>query len=187
MHRTSFLLVFAAAVLACSSSPKPADSTAAAAATPDSARSSRTSVANLFQERVPLAAAGDSGWHYAQRVTADLDGDNADETVVLISDVSLDTRGRPLWEDGHRWQVYVEEKDGARTHLYARFLPMGKLTASLTRSDTGTTPSVLLLEQTPDWLGAYEVSYQGPRRAPVLTRFERQLDRVKAFEGPPRR
>lgn len=173
--------------MACTSSPSPADTSASTTAASDSATApARASVDNLFQDRVPIAVAGDSGWQYAQRVSADVDGDDADETVVLISDVSLDARGRPLWEHGHRWQVYVEEKNGVRTHLYARFLPNGKLTASLTLPDSGSAPVIVLLEQTPDWLGVYEIGYRGPRQAPVLERFERQLSRVHRFEGSPR-
>ena len=63
-----------------------------------------------------------------------MDADGADETVYVISDVTLDAGGAPLWEDGHRWQVYVREGDGAITRLYARFLPNGKLTAEIVKA-----------------------------------------------------
>ena len=166
-------------------SPRPdsdrADSTTAAAAVPAAV----VSAGGLIESRIPLAAAGDSGWTYQQRVRANLDADGTDETIVLIADVTSDSRGQPLWDDGHRWQVYVEERDGRRTHVYARFLPMGKLTANLSPSDSGGT-AIVLLEETPHWLGAYVIRYQGPGRSTVPERFQQELDRTRSFEGSPR-
>jgi hypothetical protein len=142
------------------------------------------STVSLIESRVPRAAAGDSGWQYQQRASADFDGDGRAETAVLIADVVLDARGRPGWEDGHRWQVYVEEADAVRTYAYARFLPMGKLTAELTRPDSGP-PTILLLEQTPHAVGVYEIRYAGPERVSVERHVERLLD-PGTFVGSPR-
>src|SRR5687767_16031769 len=84
-----------------------ADSTTAAAAVPAAV----VSAGSLIESRVPLAAAGDSGWTYQQRVRANLDADGADETIVLIADVTSESRGRPLWDDRHRWEVYVAQRE----------------------------------------------------------------------------
>jgi hypothetical protein len=97
----------------------------------------------------------------------------------------LDARGRPMWEHGHRWQVYVEEPDGRRTYLYARFLPNGKLTAELTQPDSTTAPTLTLVEQTPANIAVYETAYNGPGKAEIVTRFERSL-RSGTFSGSPR-
>jgi hypothetical protein len=144
-------------------------------------------VADLLEPRIPRAAAGDPRWRYQQRVRADLDGDGSAEAAVLICDVGLDARGLPMWEHGHRWQVYVEEPEGgARTYLYARFLPNGKLTAELTEADSGATPTIVLVEQAPGHLGVYELRYDGPDRVRVRSRFTRSLDRARYFVGSPR-
>jgi hypothetical protein len=146
----------------------------------------RDSAADLIDARVPRAVAGDSGWRYQQRVRADLDADGEQETAVLIADVGLDGQGTPMWEDGHRWQVYVEEQDGRRTYLYARFLPNGKLLAAVADAASGTTPAIVLLEQTRFMLGAYELAYRGPAQVALLGRFQRSLDPTRHFVGSPR-
>lgn len=169
-------LALAVMLAACADRPPPATTVDSAAPASD-----------LLEPRIPRAAGGDPGWRYQQRVSADLDGDGGPETAVLISDVALDARGQPMWEHGHRWQVYVEESEGgARTHLYARFLPNGKLTAGLTEPDSGATPTIVLLEQTPHALGVYELRYERPGRVVVLSRFTRAIDRVRQFVGAPR-
>ncbi|HVE78917.1 MAG TPA: hypothetical protein VNA89_08655 [Gemmatimonadaceae bacterium] len=165
------------------STDAPADAPRSAVATADSS----APASDLLEARVPRAVAGDPRWRYEQRVSADLDGDGSSEAAVLICDVTLDERGRPLWEDGHRWQVYVEEPEGgARTHVYARFLPNGKLTAELTEPDSGAMPTILLLEQTPHHLGVYELRYAGPGRVAVVSHLARPLDPVRQFVGAPR-
>jgi hypothetical protein len=107
------------------------------------------------------------------------------EVAVLISDVSLDTKGQPMWEHGHRWQVYVEEPDGTRTYLYARFLPNGKLTAELTQPQSTNAPTITLIEQSPTNLALYEIAHNGVGSAEVATRFERDV-RSNTFRGSPR-
>jgi hypothetical protein len=155
------------------------------AAAPPSA-ASPDSLVDLLEPRVPRAVAGERGWRYQQRASADLDGDGAAETAVLIADVEIDARGRPLWEHGHRWQVYVEEPDGARTYAYARFLPNGTLDAYLARPDSGQRPTILLVERTPESLAVYEVRYEGAGRAAAVRRLERDLERAGGFAGSPR-
>ena len=139
----------------------------------------------LIEARVPRAAAGDPSWRYAQRARADLDGDGAVETVVLICDVMLDASAAPLWEDGHRWQVYVEESDGTRTYLYARLLPTGALTAELAQWVDGR-PTIVLLERTPERLGVSELRYDGPDSVIGIEQLERRVDPRATFKGSPR-
>jgi hypothetical protein len=177
--------IVATAVLACSQ-PTPEDAAVARSGIEERAESQPDSIRDLVQPRVPQALAGDSGWMYQQSVSADMDGDGTDETVALISDVTLDAGGAPIWEDGHRWQVYVREADGAVTRLYARFLPFGTLTAEVTTPPSGTTLGLVLVEQTPHHLGVYEYRYRGPGRSDVYRRLDRDLDPVKKFTGSPR-
>jgi hypothetical protein len=141
------------------------------------------SIAGMLDARVPTARAGDPGWMYAQRVSADFDGDGADETAVLICDVTLDASGRPLWEDGHRWQLYVEESDGKTTRLYARFVPRGRVTAEVGVPSAGQELYIVVVEHSPERMGVYEYEYRGPMRADVRKRLERDLDPARQFTG----
>lgn len=138
------------------------------------------SAPSLLDARVPRAIAGDAQWKYVQRAKADFDGDGADETAVLIADVALDSRGVPLWDDGHRWQLYIEESDSTRTYVYARFLPHGILEAAVTASRTGS-PTIVLREITPHAFGVYEVGYSTSRQVHVVRHLERELDPGKGF------
>ena len=161
------------------------------AAAPPNARPSTppsvpSSVEALLDSGVPRAVAGEPRWRYQQRASADWDGDGARETAVLIADVELDAQGRPLWEDGHRWQLYVEEPDSTRTYLYARFLPNGTLTADLARPSSGATPTIVLVEQTPYTLRVYDVAYRGQEQAAVVARFARDFAPGDRFTGSPR-
>lgn len=161
--------------------------------TPEDAREAREGMAErnrqpegiegMLDARVPAAKAGDAGWMYAQRVTADFDGDDQDETAVLISDVTLDNGGAPLWEDGHRWQLYIEESDGTMTRLYAKFVPRGRVTADVGVPSAGKELYIVVVEHSPDRMGVYEYEYRGPLNADVRKRLERDLDATKPFTG----
>jgi hypothetical protein len=169
------------AVAACKeASPPPADASRISAQT-GTTRVTFDSAVNLIDSLVPRAVAGDAQWKYVQRAKADFDGDGNDETAVLIADVTLDARGRPLWEDGHRWQLYFEEADSTRTYIYARFLPFGKLEASVTVPDEEKMPTVVLREITPHSLAVYEVRYSGPRQSWSVRHLQRDLDPAKGF------
>lgn len=172
-------------VAACSQ-PTPEDAAIARTAAPDRAAEVPDSLGDLIQSRVPQAAAGDTGWAYQQQAVADIDGDGDSEMVVLISDVTLGRSGQPLWEDGHRWQVYVREPDGRITRLYARFLPNGQLTADLVVPPSGSILGIVLLEHTPHHLGVYEYRYRGPDDVDVYRRLDRDIDARNRFAGSPR-
>lgn len=103
-------------------------------------------------------------WGYRRALNVDLDGDGTEESLVIASDVTLGPRGMPLWEDGHRWAVYVDHPN-ARTLLYAAFVPNGFVeAAALAPSDTRVR-RVLVQERTPTMLRALEVEYEGPGAA----------------------
>lgn len=186
MKLISRWIAVTALVAGACSQPTPEDAAIARTSAQDRAEAMPDTVADLIQSRVPAATAGDSGWRYQQQVVADIDGDDDDETVVLISDVTLDAGGQPLWEDGHRWQVYVRESDGRVTRLYARFLPNGRLTAELAMPPSGATHGIVLIEQTPAHIGVYEFRYRGPNSVDVYRRLDRELDATRQFSGSPR-
>lgn len=179
-------MTIAALVVTACSQPTPEDAAIARSATQERAEAMPDTVPDLIEARVPAATAGDTGWRYQQQAVADIDGDGEDETVVLISDVSLDAAGQPLWEDGHRWQVYVREPDDRVTRLYARFLPNGSLTVDLAVPPGGAVHGIVLVERTPNRLGVYELRYRGPNRVEVYRRLDREIDTARRFTGSPR-
>ena len=143
------------------------------------------SIGTLTDTSIPRAEAGERGWTYEQKASVDFDGDGQLETAVLISDVTLDAGGAPLWEDGHRWQVYVEEPGGERTYVYRQFLPNGELTADVVRRESGTR-TLLLVARTPQMVRIYEVKYSGPQRIVLTNSIERPVEGAGTFVGSPR-
>jgi hypothetical protein len=137
----------------------------------------------LVDTSLAPAVAGEDGWMYQQNADADLDDDGQLERVVLTARVEM-LRGRPAWDDGQPWQVYVEEADETRTYLFARFVQLGTITmrVALPEGDTGAT--VILLEHLPDQLSLYEVEYHGPGSATAIPRFQRMLDPRGEIAGP---
>lgn len=99
---------------------------------------------------------------YRRDVSADLDGDGRAERIVIAADVTLSEKKVPLWEDGHRWAVYVETADGRRTLLYAAFVPNGFAEAAVLAADSGGKRRMLVQERTPGQVRALEVEYLGP-------------------------
>ncbi len=176
-------------LLAACSGPTPQDAARARGGAQDRAEAQPDTVPDLIQPRVPSAVAGDSGWAYSRKVSVDLDNDGSDESVVLIADVDVDASGTPLWQSGggHRWQVYVREPapDTVVTRVYARYVPSGKVIAELSVPDAGP-PVIVLLEQSAERIGIYEVRYRGPNRIEVHKRFERALDPARSLSGSPR-
>jgi hypothetical protein len=130
----------------------------------------------LIDSTIPPAVAGAAGWNFQQSAEADLDGDGGPERVVLTARVEL-YRGRPAWDDGQPWQVYVESAAGARTYLYSQRLQLGTLTMRLTQAEPGQRPSIVLLEHLPDRLRVIEAAYpMGGGALSTTVRFERTLD-----------
>jgi len=110
--------------------------------------------------RVPSADTA-AAWIYRKELAADLNGDGATERVVIASDVTLDNGGAPLWEDGHRWAVYVEGASGKRTLLYSAFVPNGFTEAAVLAPDNQGRRRVLLQERTPQQMRTLEIEYDG--------------------------
>jgi hypothetical protein len=129
------------------------------------------------------AVLGGDGWNYSQSTTLDVDGDGQGERVVMMARVEL-IRGRPAWDDGQQWQVYVEEADSTRTTIYARFLQMGTLTMRVEGGGGSAPRRIVLLEQLPDQLSVYDVTYRGPDNTRAITAYQRQLDPTGEVAGP---
>lgn len=152
---------------------------AAPAAVPETARPQPS----LLDSGVPLATAEDEGWGFSQRAEADLDGDGQVEQVVLMARVEL-YQGRPAWDDGQVWQVYVEEPTGERTHLYARFVQLGTVTMRIGLAEGGGDAAIVLLEQLPDRIGVYELAYAGPGDLALVNSYQRNLDPTGEVASP---
>jgi hypothetical protein len=107
-----------------------------------------------------IARAAAAGWAHRSQVQADLDGDGSAETIVLTADVTLDARGRPLWEDGHRWAVFVRHAGtAAPTFLYAAFVPNGTVEAATGAPGSDGKAGVVILERQPSRVRVAEVGY----------------------------
>ena len=137
----------------------------------------------LVDSTIPPAVAGEAGWNYQQSTEADLDGDGQPERIVLTAQVEM-YRGRPAWDDGQPWQVYIESRDTTRTYLFAQRLQLGTLTMRLGRNGNGTPASVVLLLHLPDKLALYEATYHGPGKVVVMERYQRDLDPTGELAGP---
>lgn len=131
--------------------------------------------AGLIDAAIAPAVAGEQGWNFQRSAEVDLTGDGLPERVVLTARVEL-YRGRPAWDDGQPWQVYVEAPDGTRTYLYAQRLQLGALTMRVGLDESGEPAGIVLLEHLPDRLSLYEMRYRGPGDAAVTVPFQRTLD-----------
>lgn len=140
------------------------------------------SLTDLIDPTLPLATAGDPEWQYQREATADFDQDGVVERAVIIARVQV-RDGRPVWDDGQPWQVYIEEPDATRTYVYARYIQLGMLEALLTQPQQ--TPGTVLIERAPQQLSVYEVRYEGPNDAHVVELLRRELDSANGFSGTP--
>ncbi len=116
-----------------------------------------------------------AGWRQRRLAGTDLDGNGDLETVVLASDVTVRNDGTPLWEDGHRWAVYVED-GGERTLLYAAFVPNGHAEAAILEADSEGRRHVLIQERTPQQTRSLVVSYERPGKAKAVSAAHYQVD-----------
>ena len=169
------VLVFV--ISACGSeAPSPGDvredTTIAGAAT--ASRGASVPIESLIDPNLAPAVATEDGWNYHLSIEVDLDGDGETERVVLTARVEM-PKGRPAWDDGQPWQVYVESDDGVRTYVYAQRLQLGTLAMRVTRGDEAR-PTIVLIEHVPDRLRIIEASYAGPSQASAAIAFERMLD-----------
>lgn len=107
-------------------------------------------------------------WTHRRFVDADLDADASTERIVLTSDVQTGSRGIPLWEDGHRWVVIVEDGD-ARTLLDGAFVPNGDAEAAVLAPDSTNRRNVLVRERTPQQSRTFVVAYDKPGTARAVS------------------
>ena len=97
-------------------------------------------------------------WKHSRAVEADLDGDGVRERVVVVADVEVDARQRPLWEDGHRWAVYVA-RGATATLLYGAFVPNGHVEAAIGIQESDGKRPVIVMERTPQQLRVATIRY----------------------------
>lgn len=100
-----------------------------------------------------------AAWPYRREISADLDGDKKLDRVIIAADVRLGPTG-PIWEDAHRWAVYVEPEKGERTLLYGALVPRGFAEAAVLDPDDKNHRMVLIQERTPEQVRALEVEYR---------------------------
>ncbi|MFZ5827203.1 MAG: hypothetical protein ACOY94_23140 [Bacillota bacterium] len=126
--------------------------------------------ASLVEPRYLDIPGGTDKWTYRQTLKADLDGDGQEETVTVLNSAAVDPKtGEVGWDDGHPWHVYVDEPDGARTVIFARWVQLGQLRVML--ADDQRT--LILLDEQGAGTAIYRVKYQGPNQfeAVELLRF----------------
>jgi hypothetical protein len=132
---------------------------------------------DLVDSMISPAIAGQDGWNYHREVLVDLDGDGDTERVVLTARVEM-IRGRPAWDDGQPWQVYITEGTDSTQYLYAQRLQLGSLDMRVARDDS--TSTVLLIEHLPHRLRVLEIV--GGSSVKLL--LERQLDPTGEIASP---
>lgn len=168
--RTCLCCAIAAAVLGCGERTQPQQPDPLAAPPVDSSR-----IGSLEQVL---------SWKHRREQQADLDGDGQPEAIVLAADVTIDARGAPLWEDGHRWAVWAQGK-GAPTLLYAAFVPNGHVEAAVLTADPQGRRHVLVQERTPGQLRALVVAYERPGAARSVSAAHYQVEQwLPALHAP---
>ncbi|HEX6250473.1 MAG TPA: hypothetical protein VFZ56_03465, partial [Gemmatimonadaceae bacterium] len=116
------------------------------------------------------------GWRHRAVLDVDLDGDGRTEQLVIAADVSLTANAEPLWEDGHRWAIYVVDP-AQRTLLYSRFLPNGVAEVGVGAPDADGSREVLILERTPHHSRSIVVEYRRPGSARPISDANYPLER----------
>ncbi len=177
-----FCIVTVVALGACSNSAEGTNQAPVAGVT---AVSSAASPSPLVDPALPTAVAGQPEWEYQQEAHADFNGDGVVERAVLIANVQLADDGYPMWDDGQAWQLYIEEPDTTRTYVYARMVQLGRVTAHLTYAAPDQGPTIMIMEQTPQELRIYEVTYRGIQQVEVDELVQRRLDPANGFAGTP--
>lgn len=125
-------------------------------------------------ERIGLDEA--QRWTHRRIVDADLDADGSAERIVLTADVETGATGLPLWEDGHRWAVIVEDGD-ARTLLYGAFVPNGHVDAAVLAPRVTSRRDVLVRERTPQQSRTFVIAYEKPGTARTVSAADDQVER----------
>jgi hypothetical protein len=113
-------------------------------------------------------------WQHRRVIETDIDGDAENERVVLASDVEV-REGEPLWEDGHRWALLIEDQD-KHTLLYAAFVPMGHVEVAVLTAGSEGRRNILVQERTPQQLRSLEVSYEPSGTAKLVSAAYYQIE-----------
>ncbi|HVG08019.1 MAG TPA: hypothetical protein VNM67_09955 [Thermoanaerobaculia bacterium] len=108
------------------------------------------------------------GWKYQRALQADLNGDGSEELVVLASDVVVNEKDIPLWEDGHRWAVVVRERE-SDTLVFSSFVPNGFVEAAISTASSEGGRELFIQERTPSQVRSIVVSYQEPGSARTVS------------------
>ena len=107
-------------------------------------------------------------WTHRRAVDADLDADGIAERILVVSDVQTGPGGVPLWEDGHRWAVIVEDGK-AHTLLYGAFVPNGDVEAAVLAPEAANRRNVLVRERTPQQSRTFVIAYEKPGTARTVS------------------
>ena len=121
---------------------------------------------DLVDKNYPLVGEREPGWDYRQSVKADLDGDGAEETIVVMARVERSPNNPRdyLWDDGQPWQVFVESPQGERTPVYSRWVQIGQLKALISEETEDGKHDLILLELVGAGISLYRVEYDGPNQ-----------------------
>lgn len=130
---------------------------------------------DLFDRAHPKAVAGQKGWGYQRSSSIDLNNDGLREKVFLNAQVSLN-KGRPIWDDGQVWQVYIQTSSGQRTYVFSRFVQLGHVEVLAVPGESKAANTILILERTPHALSVYEVYYRGHENFRTVQVMKRAID-----------
>lgn len=135
---------------------------------------------NLVEPRY-AEMAGWEKWAYRKELKVDLNGDGNPEKVIVTNNAAVDPATREVaWDDGHPWQVYVEEANGGRTLLYARRIQLGGLEVM-----AGEQPAGLIIQQEGGaGVSLYHVTYQGPGRSSAVELLDVLILDRASFQPP---
>ena len=122
-----------------------------------------------------VSAADAAIWRHQRSIAADLNGDGTPERLVLVADVQLSDSGQPLWEDGHRWAVFVADTPQV-TLLYAAFVPNGSVEAAVLTGDGEGRRHVLVHERTPGQTRSMVIAYERPGTARSISEANYQIE-----------
>lgn len=117
-----------------------------------------------------------AAWAYRRTAVADLDGDAVPERLVVASDVFVTDDGEPLWDDTHRWAVYVEEDDGARTLVYSAFAPPGGVSVAVAAPAESGRRRIVVVEQSPRRGRLLLAAYAGVGRVELVAAAGEELE-----------
>ena len=117
-----------------------------------------------------------NSWTYRKSLSTDLNGDNVAEQLIVSADVVTNKEGVPLWEDGHRWAVYVIGVSGKQDLLYGAFVPNGHVEVAVMPGDNEGTKEVWIQERSPQQLITYEIAYLSPDEVKTIGAAYYQID-----------